>query len=180
MTERAAGDVESEALGLAAVPCLPELLDAVVRLLPFARDAAFSFLDLGSGSGVLAATLLMHFVNARAVLLEESAGLRSAATQRLAQFADRIEIAPIAFAREPLPRGFGAVVTLFGLHGVEDIARRGVYREVYGALQPEGAFLAAEWIRPPTHGIASLYADIHTREGRVGGASKGEIGRAHV
>lgn len=173
MTERGPGDVESEALGLAAVPCLSELLDAVVRLLPFAREAAFSILDLGAGSGVLAATLLMHFVKARAVLLEESAELRAAAEQRLAPFANRVEIAPVAFAREPLPRGFGAVVTLFGLHGLEDIARRGVYRDIYGALAPDGAFLAAEWIRPPTTGIASLYTDIHTREGRVGGASKG-------
>lgn len=59
-----------------------------------------------------------------------------------------------------------------GLHGLDDISRRGVYRSVYAALNPQGAFLAAEWIRPPTTGIGTLYADIHTREGRVGGASR--------
>lgn len=115
---------------------------------------------------MLAATLLLHFVNARAVLLKESAELRAAAETRLAQFAGRYELAATAFSREPLPRGFEAVVTLMGLHRLDDIARRGVY----GALVPDGAFLAAEWIRPPTHGVAATYADIHTREGRVAGA----------
>lgn len=50
MTERGGSDVESEALGFAAVPCLTELLDMVVRLVPFAREAPLNFLDLGAGS----------------------------------------------------------------------------------------------------------------------------------
>jgi tRNA (cmo5U34)-methyltransferase len=166
-------DIDNEALGFAAVPCLTEMIDAVVRLVPFARDAAISILDLGSGSGLLAAALLIHFVNARAVLMEESGPLRGAAQARLGQFLGRIEFVSAAFARTELPRGFNVVVSLLGLHGLEEIARRAVYREIYGALNPEGAFLAAEWIRPPTTGIGTLYADIHTREGRVGGASRG-------
>ncbi len=173
MTDRGGGDVESEALGFAAVPCLNELVEAVVRLVPFGREAAFAILDLGTGSGLLPAALLMHFVNARAVLMEESAELRAAAEKRLAAFTGRFEFRPVSFAREQLPRGYDLIVTLFGLHGLDDIARRGAYRDIYAALNPEGAFLAAEWIRPPTNGIASVYADIHTREGRVGGASKG-------
>lgn len=173
MTDRGAGDVESEALGFAAVPCLNDLIEATVRLVPFGREAAITILDLGAGSGLLAAALLMHFVNARALLMEESAELRAAAEKRLAAFTGRFELRPVAFAREQLPRGYDLIVTLFGLHGLDDIARRGTYRDIYAALNPEGAFLAAEWIRPPTNGIASVYADIHTREGRVGGASKG-------
>lgn len=84
------GDVDNEALNFAAVPCLTEMVDAAVRLVPFARDAAISILDLGAGSGLLAAALLMHFVNARMVLMEDSAALRGAAQTRLNQFLDRV------------------------------------------------------------------------------------------
>lgn len=173
MSGRGADDLEAEALGFAAVPCLSELVDAVVRLVPFKREAAVAILDLGAGSGLLAEALLRSLANAHAVLMEHSAELRTAADKRLAAFTGRFELVPVAFAHEQLPRGFDLIVTLFGLHHLDDIARRGVYRGIYGALNPDGAFLAAEWIRPPTNGIASIYADIHTREGRVAGASKG-------
>ncbi len=173
MTGRSAGDLEAESLGFAAVLYLNELVEAVVRLAPFERAAAIAILGLGAGSGMLSEALLRNFVNARGVLVEDSADLRTAAEKRLAAFAGRFEFLPVAFAHEQLPRGYDLIITLFGLHRHDDIARRGIYRAIYGALNPEGAFLAAEWIRPPTNGIASVYTDIYTREGRVAGASKG-------
>ncbi|HEX6512723.1 MAG TPA: hypothetical protein VF157_10515, partial [Chloroflexota bacterium] len=45
----------------------------MIGLLPFDRDAAFRFLDLGAGYGAVSASLLSHFPNASAVLADMSA-----------------------------------------------------------------------------------------------------------
>ena len=133
---RAAADPGAEA-ALAAVPAMEAMLACVAAAAPFA--GAFRFLDLGAGSGRMAARLLAEFGDARGTLLETSAALTDAARARLGADAARAEFSAEDYAHAELPRGFEVVTSLFGLHSVGDIERRALYREVYAALVPDGA-----------------------------------------
>ncbi len=142
---------------LAAVPCLAAVVDIVLRLLPFETAAAFNVLDLGGGSGLLAAAILGRFREAHVTVMEEAEGLRGAAERRLGDVPGRYQIVPQAFEQVELPRGFDAVVSLLRFHHVEEIARRAVYREVYGALLPNSLFLVADKVRAPSPAVAALH-----------------------
>ncbi|MBM3508078.1 MAG: class I SAM-dependent methyltransferase [Alphaproteobacteria bacterium] len=149
-----------EAAAFAAVPCLAALVETILRLLPFDVAAAVSILELGAGSGILATALLARFPHARLTVLEESAELRAAAARRLAKDAGRVEARDASFARDELPRPFDAAVSMLRLHAIDDIARRGVYRGIYGALVPGGHLFIADHARAPTPGVHALYARV--------------------
>ncbi|HET8523798.1 MAG TPA: class I SAM-dependent methyltransferase, partial [Thermomicrobiales bacterium] len=64
------------------IPFAAEQLDVMVRLLS-ARDAPVrSFLDLGSGAGTVAASVLSAYPDARAVLVDFSPGMLAEARSR--------------------------------------------------------------------------------------------------
>jgi tRNA (cmo5U34)-methyltransferase len=149
---------DEEASTFAAVPCLAPLIETILRLLPFEAAASFTVLELGSGTGVLAAALLERFPNARLTMLEESSALRTAAERRLAAAGLHAKMHGTSFVADMLPRGFDAVVSLLRLHSLDDIARRGVYRGIYAALVPNGLFLVGDRTRPVSAGVLELYA----------------------
>ena len=151
------GEAE-EASSFAAVPCLAALIETILRLLPFDPAASFAVLELGGGTGILAAALLARFPNARLTMLEESSPLRTAAERRLSAAGARAEVLGRSFARDELPRGFDVVVSLLRLHALEEIARRSVYRSVYAALVPNGMVLIGDHTRPASTGVQELYA----------------------
>ncbi len=154
-----------EAGSFAAVPCLAALIETIVRLLPFDPAATFAVLELGGGTGILAAALLARFPNARLTMLEESSPLRTAAERRLAAAGARADVVGRSFAREDLPRGFDVVVSLLRLHALEEIARRSVYRGIYAALVPNGAFLVGDHTRPASTSVQEMYARALPAEG---------------
>jgi tRNA (cmo5U34)-methyltransferase len=149
---------EEEASTFAAVPCLAALIETILRLLPFDAAAAFTVLELGSGTGVLAAALLARFPHARLTMLEDSSALRSAAERRLTAAGVRADMQGKHFVADTLPRGFDVVVSLLRLHPLDDIARRSVYRGIYAALNPNGLFLVGDRTRPVSAGVLELYA----------------------
>jgi tRNA (cmo5U34)-methyltransferase len=158
MTADAPATEADEADAFAAVPCLAALIETILRLLPFDAADSFAILELGGGSGILAAALLGRFPNAQLTLLEESSALRTAAERRLAATGARANLQSRSFVADALPRGFDAVVSLLRLHSVDDIARRGVYRSAYAALSPGGLLLVGDRTRPTTAGVLELYA----------------------
>lgn len=151
-----------EDAAFAAVPCLAALIDMVLRLLPFDPGAPMNILDLGGGSGVLAAAILDRFRGSHVTLLEESAPLRVAAEKRLSSSAPgRYKLVPEAFERTEMPRGFDAVVSLLRLHAVDEIARRAVYRSIYGALLPNCMVLIADRLRAGGPGVAAIHQRVN-------------------
>ena len=147
-----------EDAALAAVPCLAALIDIILRLLPFDPGAPMNILELGGGSGVLAAAILQRFHGSHVTLLEESDQLLVAAEKRLSASAPgRYKLVPEAFDRTEMPRRFDAVVSLLRFHAVDEIARRAVYRSVYGALLPNCLVLIADRLRAAGPGVTAMH-----------------------
>src|SRR5260221_13862837 len=64
-----------------------EQLTLVARLLPFKRSDAFTFLDLGAGTGAASRAVLTEFPNATAILADFSTQMMTEGEHSLAAYA---------------------------------------------------------------------------------------------
>ena len=136
------------------------MLDGVIASLPYPPATPLRILDLGPGPGHLSGRLLQTYPNATATLLEPDASRYQAARERLRPFAARVALRGDDFRTDDLPREQDLVVSAFCLSAVEDIDRRGVYRTVYGALNPDGLCRILDRVRGPTESLETLYAAV--------------------
>ena len=135
---------------LGQIPCLEEMLDRMIAVLPDKPDQAFRFLDLGGGAGTVSERLLTKFTETDCTLIEATEAERDQAVERLVTFGDRATIIDGDFARVELPRDFDLVVSLGRFHGLGDIERRAVFRAAYSVLLPGGQLLVADQVQGPT------------------------------
>ncbi|MDA0653940.1 MAG: class I SAM-dependent methyltransferase [Proteobacteria bacterium] len=142
----------------ATAPDLAALLDGVIASMPFPPASPLRVLDLGPGRGDLCERLLQTYPNATATLLEPDTGWYEISRQRLRAFADRVALRGDDFRFGNLPREQDLVVSAFCLSSVNDIDRRGVYRAIYNALNPDGLCRVLDRVRGPTETLESLYA----------------------
>src|SRR5690349_15024491 len=66
-----------------------EQLTLVARLLPFGPQDAFTFVDLGAGTGAASRALLAEYPNAHAILAEYSPQMAAEGERLMAPFAGR-------------------------------------------------------------------------------------------
>jgi len=99
--------------------------------------------DLGSGTGALAAAILDAHPAARVKLVDIDPAMLEAAAQRVAPFGDRAELVRASFDA-PLP-ACDAVVASLALHHIPELDRKqALYASVREALRPGGVFLIAD------------------------------------
>jgi len=100
-------------------------------------------LDLGGGTGALAAAIAERFPEARVEILDTDPAMLAAARERCRPFGDRVSLAERSFA-EPLPP-CDAVAACIALHHVKDVAvKAGIYGNIHAALRPGGIFVNAD------------------------------------
>ena len=117
-------------------------LEILARCLPAAGGFV---LDLGGGTGALAAAVAEKFPAVRVQIRDTDPGMLAFARERCAAFGDRVEFVEKSFA-EPLP-DCDAVVACIALHHVKDMAAKGrIYRNIFTALRPGGVFANADTV----------------------------------
>jgi SAM-dependent methyltransferase len=117
------------------MPVMSRIEQAWCRSLPwrtFTRRVVFPWalesedlhgdvLELGSGSGAMAAELLAHYPDIRLTATDVDPAMLAAARSRLAPFGDRVTVQEADATRLPFPDGsFDAVVSFIMLHHVID------------------------------------------------------------
>ena len=162
------------------VPCFDDLYAAIIRALPFAADDEFSVLDLGAGSGLLAAIILHHFPKARITLVDVNDDHLGRARRRLSDYADQLSWVHADFARTDPPGKFDATVSALALHHISDLDKRTLYRSLYYALNRMGSLVVADRLHGPTPAIYALDKKIWQREVHQGGAEDTEIKQAQA
>jgi tRNA (cmo5U34)-methyltransferase len=107
-------------------------------------------LDLGTGDGRLLARLREDRPRMRAVGVDFSPIMLSAARERFAGD-DRVELVEHDLG-VPLPDlgRFDAVVSSFAIHHLEHERKRALYAEAFEALEPGGVFANFEHVASPT------------------------------
>jgi tRNA (cmo5U34)-methyltransferase len=128
-------------------------------------------LDLGAGTGMLAARVAARYPDAELVLTDGAPAMLEQARDALG---DRAEI-HIADLADPLPDGgFDAVVSALAIHHLDDAGKRDLFARVRAALPPGGVFVNAEQVAGPTPCFDRRYREWHEAAARAAGTDDAE------
>jgi tRNA (cmo5U34)-methyltransferase len=120
------------------IPDYEEMLDAAAGAVP---RRARHVVDLGAGTGGLAARVLARARRASVVGIDADRGMLVLAARRLG---DRATLVNETFLRAPLPAA-DAIVASFALHHVRTPnAKARLYRRARAALRPGGVLVSAD------------------------------------
>jgi tRNA (cmo5U34)-methyltransferase len=121
------------------IPDYDAMLAAAARAIP--RGARL-LVDLGTGTGALAAACLTQAPRARVVGIDSDPDILKMAARRLSA---RATFRRGSFLRAPLPARCDAVVASFALHHVRTrTAKARLYRRLRAALRPRGVFITVD------------------------------------
>lgn len=133
------------------MPLADAQFETVIRVLEAHDLDVRRFIDLGAGSGTLAAQILARYPNAEATLVDFSPAMLDAARSAFAESGLNVRIveADLTSAdwHSDEDRGrYDAVVSGFAIHHLQDAAKREVYRTAFELLRPGGLFVNVEHV----------------------------------
>jgi tRNA (cmo5U34)-methyltransferase len=134
-------------------------------------------LDLGAGTGLVAAMVKERWPAASVHLVDVSEGMLDEARARLRDaLGASFEVADYATA--PLGTGWDLVVSALSIHHLEDAAKRALFARIRDALRPGGLFVNAEQVLGPTPALEAAYAARWRAEAQALGATSDEVAAA--
>ena len=148
-------------MGMVAVPSREEQMASVATLLPFDQDAEFRVVELSSGQGLLAYTLLDCFPSARLLALDLSVVMLAKASELLVPFLNRCELEEFdLMGADWLERlnDAGAVVSSLTIHHLAGAGKQRLFENVFDRLAAGGAFIIADLIHPQRPEANELFA----------------------
>jgi tRNA (cmo5U34)-methyltransferase len=142
-----------------------EQLTLVARLLPFKRNDAFTFLDLGAGTGAASRAVLAEFPRAAAILADFSTEMMAEGAHALAANAGRYRYVEFDMlssdwpAEIPVP--LDAVVSALSIHHLPDARKRTIFAEIRQRLKPNGWYINYDPVRAPDTSIESIWERVN-------------------
>ena len=125
------------------VPAYPTMRVVQLDLLALCLPADGVVLDLGGGTGALAAAIAERFSSATVEIWDTDPEMLTIARGRCARFGERIAYVERSFTG-PLPP-CDAVAAALALHHIQDLAvKAATYRHIFEALRPGGIFVNAD------------------------------------
>lgn len=148
-------ETESEAflsLGAIFTPWRDVMAEVLCDLIPAGPGDEFVVVDIGAGSGWLSKALLEAFPRAHVIALDGSAAMLEHARQLLAPFGERAEVRPFELESpswlQELTGPVRCFLSCLVIHHLEDGAKRELLRALHRHLEPGGAVLIADIVRP--------------------------------
>jgi tRNA (cmo5U34)-methyltransferase len=132
-----------------AIPLAIEQIDFILHLIRLTQKEVTTFLDLGCGNGILGKSIQQQYPNAKAVFLDISKTMLTAAKDDCDRnsvfiqqdFGNKKWLNSV---RQYAP--FDVIVSGFSIHHQPDDRKLEIYREIYQLLKPNGIFLNLEHI----------------------------------
>src|SRR5438477_12479992 len=122
-----------------------EQLLLMARLLPFTRADAFTFLDLGAGTGSASRAVLSEFPNATAILADFSTHMMAEGESSLAAYAGRYQYVEFDMLSSQwparLPAAVEAAISALSIHHLPDARKRTIFSEIRPRLKPNGWYI---------------------------------------
>lgn len=137
-------------------------------LLPFADGAAFTFLDLGAGTGAASRAILARHPRATAILADFSAQMMAAGEPEMQPFAGRYRTVEFDMTTgqwpEAIPAQLDAVVTSMCVHHLTDERKQGLFAEIRDHLTPGGWYFNFDPVSPPDAAAGRVWERVTDRE----------------
>jgi tRNA (cmo5U34)-methyltransferase len=120
-------------------------------LLPFGDEEAFTFVDLGAGTGAAARVILDRFPASFGILAEYSPQMTEEGTRSLGAYDGRFRYVEFDLGGDDdwpavIPEGLGAAISSLVVHHLPDRRKQELFGEIFGRLAPGGWYLNYEAI----------------------------------
>src|ERR1700730_16289856 len=130
-----------------------EQLTLIARLLPFSPGDAFTFLDLGAGTGAAARAVLAEYPRASGVLADFSTQMMAEGQNQLAPFSGRYRYVEFDMHSSDwpldIPVPLDAALSALSVHHLPDARKQTIFREIRQRLKPNGWYINYDPIRAP-------------------------------
>ncbi len=144
------------------VPGRVEQTNTLLDLIPGRQDEIFTIAELAAGGGELAEMILDRFPNCHYLALDGSDVMLAHMHERLARFGDRVTIRLFDIGvqdwRTQLPMPLRCVLSSLCVHHLFGTEKRQLFHDMRKSLEPGGALLLADIIKPANERIAQLFA----------------------
>ncbi|HET7579570.1 MAG TPA: class I SAM-dependent methyltransferase [Bacillales bacterium] len=138
--------------GKVFVPERDELEKDFIDLIPANRDDHFVAVDIATGGGWLAETILEYYPNAHVIALDGSSGMLDQTKERLQVYEDRLEFRQFDLLDpswlDDLPNEIRCFVSSLAIHHLDLQQKQDLFRALYDKLQHQGALLIADILKP--------------------------------
>jgi tRNA (cmo5U34)-methyltransferase len=159
---------EYEAARRRLVPSFDAFYGTAAAAVP---ERAKTVLDLGAGTGLLAAMVAAARPSARLTLVD---GAPAMLDQARGVLGERVTYAVGDLAGE-LPAGpWCAIVSALAIHHLDDAGKRALFARARAAIKPGGVFVNADQIAGPTPALDARYRAWHEARARAAGSSEAE------
>jgi tRNA (cmo5U34)-methyltransferase len=153
------------------IPPYDAFYGGAIEALRLAERPVRRVLDIGAGTGLLAAHVRATVPEVELTLLDGAAEMLRQARARLGGAAAYLH----ADFTDELPAGpWDAVVSSLAIHHLDDAGKRALLRSIHAVLAPGGVFVNADQVAGPTDALERAYREWHERSARGLGATDGE------
>jgi tRNA (cmo5U34)-methyltransferase len=160
------------------VPSFDLFYGTAVDVLSLREGPIRRVLDLGAGTGLMGAAVMVRHPQVELVLVDGAKEMLEQARERLPTSAITTVVADMRYR---LPDGpFDAVVSALAIHHLEDEDKRELFACVHTVLRPGGAFVNAEHVTGPSGWLAGVYRGMWREACRAAGAAEEEIAAAEA
>jgi tRNA (cmo5U34)-methyltransferase len=147
------------------VPLAEAQIDVMMRVIEGRGHPVETFLDLGCGDGILAATILSEYPEASGVLVDFSTPMIQAALRNLKEYSHALHFTTVDYS-EPswfdmvAARGpFDVVVSGYSIHHQPDAKKQQIYADIFDLLKPGGVFVNMEHVASSTPWVEARHDD---------------------
>jgi tRNA (cmo5U34)-methyltransferase len=132
------------------VPGFDDFYRAAIDLIRFSHDSRLKVLDLGAGTGLMAAFIAYSFPQARITMVDISSEMLERARARFELGGERFRFEVSDYGVDPIQEKYDAVVSALSIHHLSDGQKRSLFDRIHGALNDGGVFVNAEQFRGAT------------------------------
>jgi ubiquinone/menaquinone biosynthesis C-methylase UbiE len=162
------------------VPCFDAFYGTALELIAeWGPPPGAAVLDLGAGTGLLAALVGAAFPGARLHLVDVAPAMLEQAKARFAG-QDGVTFAVADYAAADLGGPYDLVVSALSIHHLDDAAKRRLFARVLAALRPGGLFVNAEQVQAPTPELERRAHARWRRQAAALGAGEAELAAAEA
>jgi tRNA (cmo5U34)-methyltransferase len=132
------------------VPGFDDFYRAAIDLIQFPRESTLRVLDLGAGTGLMAAFIAYSFPNARITMVDISNEMLERARARFELAGPRFRFEVSDYGVDRIQEKYDAIVSGLSIHHLSDEQKRSLFKRIHGALNDNGVFVNAEQFRCAT------------------------------
>ena len=138
------------------------------ELLPFDEQDAFTFLDLGAGTGAAARRILELYPRSTAILTDFSAQMMDQGEREMQTFAGRFQYVEFDMSTNSwpaaIPATLDAVVTSMCIHHLPDHRKQGLFTEILERLAPGGWYVNYDPVSSPDPVVEATWERVNDRD----------------